>query len=109
MDNFWLVTAVRYGLPALVLLMAAVLLTMRRLAGLKRVDAAIGRFRAAWIIGIAGIAVAGVTVHFWNSLFGLFMFLLGTGVWMIDAPQRARKWKPEPHPAAVWRAAPGRP
>ena len=91
MDNFWLVTAVRYGLPALIMLLGAVLLTMRHLGGLKRVDAGLARHRAAWIISIAGIAIAGVTVHFWNSLFGLFMFLLGTGTWMIDATSRTRK------------------
>jgi len=91
MDNFWLVTSVRYGLPALALLLGAVLLTMRRLGKRKHVDAALARYRAAWIISIAGIAIAGVTVHFWNSLFGLFMFLLGTGVWMVDAPSRARR------------------
>lgn len=88
MDNFWLVTAVRYGLPALVLLLAAVLLTMYKLGGLRRIDASLHRYRSAWIIGIAGIAIAGITVHFWNSLFGLFMFLLGTGVWMINTPAR---------------------
>ena len=79
------------------------------LTGLKRVDAALGRCRAAWIIGITGIAVAGVTVHFWNSLFGLFMFLLGTGAWMIDAPQRARRARTDPRPAIPRGAAPVRP
>ena len=88
MDNFWLVTAVRYGLPALLLLVGAVLLTMHRLARHTRADDQLHRFRSAWIIGITGIAVAGVTVHFWNSLFALFMFLLGTGAWMINSPGR---------------------
>lgn len=83
MDNFWLVTAVRYGLPALIFLLGAIFLMMRRLGSVRKPDAALCRYRAAWIIGITGIGVAGVTVHFWNSLFSLFMFLLGTGVWML--------------------------
>lgn len=91
MDNFWLVTAVRYGLPALILLLAAALLTMHRLRNLRFADGALGRCRSAWIISIAGIAIAGITVHFWNSLFILFMFLLGTGLWLIDAPTHYRK------------------
>ena len=91
MDNFWLLTAVRYGLPALILLLAAIILTMRRLGGLRNPDDTIQRYRAAWIICIAGIGIAGVTVHFWNSLFGLFMFLLGTGVWMTNTPSRERR------------------
>ena len=88
--------------------MAAVLLTMHRLGSLKRVDATLARYRAAWIIGITGIAVAGVTVHFWNSLFGLFMFLLGTGAWMIDAPQRVRRERSAPRATTALRAAPVR-
>jgi hypothetical protein len=91
MDNFWLVTAVRYGLPALILLLAAILLTMRRLGKLRNADDSLQRYRAAWIICILGIGIAGITVHFWNSLFGLFMFLLGTGVWMTNTPPRERR------------------
>jgi hypothetical protein len=86
MDNFWLVTAVRYGLPAFILLFVALILTMRRLSRLPNADQQLHRYRCAWIIGITGIAVAGITVHFWNSLFALFMFLLGTGAWMINIP-----------------------
>ena len=91
MDNFWLLTAVRYGLPALIFLMTAIFLTMQRIGRMRNVDDTFNRYRSAWIIGIAGIAIAGVTVHFWNSLFGLFMFLLGTGAWMLDAPAKERR------------------
>ncbi len=91
MDNFWLVTAVRYGLPALILLLAAIFMTMRRLGNLRNVDDSLQRYRAAWIICILGIGIAGITVHFWNSLFGLFMFLLGTGVWMTNTPLREHR------------------
>ncbi len=105
MDNFWLVTAVRYGLPALILLLAAVLGTMYRLGRMRRIDAAVGRCRSAWIIGVAGIGIAGVTVHFWNSLFGLFMFLLGTGIWLLDAPTRAARRRPAAPAPSAWAAA----
>ena len=41
--------------------------------------------RPVWMITIAGLSVAGCTVHYWNALFCLFCFLLGTGVWMTAA------------------------
>jgi hypothetical protein len=94
MDNFWLLTAVRYGLPALILLLAAMFLTMHRIGSKQNVDDSFNRYRSAWIIGVAGIAIAGITVHFWNSLFGLFMFLLGTGTWMLNTPVKERFYVP---------------
>jgi len=93
MDNFWLVTAVRYGLPALILLLLAVFVTMRRIGKVQNADDSFLRYRLAWIIGILGIGIAGITVHFWNSLFGLFMFLLGTGAWMLDAPAKENAYR----------------
>lgn len=84
MDNFWLATAVRYGLPAFLALAAAVFLVgyqQTRLQALSKEQAAC---RIAWLISIIGLSMAGCTVHFWNALFCLFCFLVGAGVWLIE-------------------------
>ena len=50
-----------------------------------------GRARHAWAFTLFGITVAAATVHLWNALFVLFLFLIGAGAWLIDAkPDRAR-------------------
>lgn len=85
MDNFWLVEAVRYGLPSLIFLVGAILLQAVRLARSKQTDAEFGHFRSAWLVSMAGIALAGTTVHFWNALFVWFFFFIGSGVWMLRA------------------------
>ena len=82
MDNFWLLTAVRYGLPALVFLVAAIVLIATAQARAVANDKDINRHRMGWLAIIVGLAVSGITVHFWNAMFAYFFFLIGTGVWM---------------------------
>ena len=88
MDNFWLLTAVRYGLPALIFLAAAIIVLAVRQARVSARDPELNRHRMAWVAIIVGFAVSGVTVHFWNSVFVYFFFLIGTGAWMVYPPRR---------------------
>lgn len=80
-DNFWLLTAMRYGLPALLLLAGATAYIVVR--GATAAKASEGALRGAkgLIFAVAAVSLAGTTVHFWNALFTLFFFLLGCGVW----------------------------
>ncbi|MEP6389961.1 MAG: hypothetical protein ABJ056_08545 [Halioglobus sp.] len=87
MDNFWLLTAVRYGLPALIFLVAAIVLMALRQAKMNARHKDINRHRMAWLAIIIGLSVSGITVHFWNALFAYFFFLVGTGAWLVH-PQR---------------------
>jgi len=89
MDNFWLVTAVRYGLPALAFLLGAIVVLAIRQARTSAHDAELNRHRMAWLAIMIGFAISGITVHFWNSLFAYFFFLIGSGVWL-SHPQRRR-------------------
>jgi hypothetical protein len=93
MDNFWLVTAVRYGLPALVFLAAAIITLALRQARANANNPQVNRHRMAWVAIMIGLAVSGITVHLWNAVFAYFFFLVGTGDWMaypqkIDVPVR---------------------
>jgi len=99
MDNFWLVTAVRYGLPALCFLVGAIVVLAVRQARISGNDTELNRHRMAWLATIVGFAVSGFTVHFWNSLFVYFFFLIGSGVWMTHRQQRTR-----PHPLSMLHA-----
>ena len=84
MDNFWLVIAVRYGLPALVLLLALLIGLVFAVGRRKSLPADWRRARHAWAFTLFGISVAAATVHLWNALFVLFLFLLGAGAWLSD-------------------------
>jgi hypothetical protein len=83
MDNFWLLTAVRYGLPALGFLLSALILILWKLSKLK-LSVDIGEMRKGWAITFAGIAMVGATVHFWGGLYCMVVFIFGSIVWLID-------------------------
>lgn len=96
MDNFWLATAVRYGLPAFIAIAGTVAYLGFQIGAIPYPAKETRNCRAAWIIGMIGLSIAGSTVHYWNALFCLFCFLIGSGVWMgLPAARRAR---PTPRP-----------
>jgi hypothetical protein len=91
MDNFWLVVAVRYGLPALILLLLAIFIIIGKSTGQRNVDDIFAACRIAWIVTIAGIALASCTVHLWNNTFAFFMFLIGAGAWLTEPAAKAEE------------------
>lgn len=86
MDNFWLLIAVRYGLPSLIFLLCLMLGLLITIGKRKDFPDHWKPARHAWAFTLFGISVAAATVHLWNALFVLFLFMIGSGAWMYDAP-----------------------
>lgn len=82
-DNFWLLTAMRYGLPALGFLVAACTLLVARVAR-KSTDERLERYRTGYLICLITYFIVGTTVHFWAASYVWFCFLLGSGAWFPD-------------------------
>jgi hypothetical protein len=89
-DNFWLLMAIRHGWPGFLLIAAATALVFRTLGRLHPVDPLVARQRNALLTSLFGLCVAICTVHLWGGTFAFFMFLLGCGMWMADAPSHPR-------------------
>ena len=85
MDMFWLIHAVRYGLPAALFFSLAAILILVRLGRMETSDPMLRSYRTGYIITMGGLCIAGWAVHFWNEIYATFMFLLGSGFWMFDA------------------------
>ncbi|HWK68760.1 MAG TPA: polymerase [Rhizobiaceae bacterium] len=83
-DNFWLVVAVRHGIPAVAFLLISILSIMVSV-GFKKLDEALEDYRIAYLICIFTYLFVGTTVHFWTAAYAWFLFLLGSGVWLLDA------------------------
>lgn len=83
-DNFWLLQALSYGFPAL-FAYAGTLLVLFVQVGRAPLSGARAQARIGHLIAITGVSVAVITVHMWDAIFSLYMFLLGAGVWFIDA------------------------
>lgn len=89
MDNFWLVVAVRYGIPAFVLL------AVGYISGLYRImrrnfegDNRLTLIRLAWVFTFLGLSFTLSTVHIWTNIYSFVFFTFGAGVWLISAPVR---------------------
>ncbi len=85
MDMFWLVPAVRSGLPAALLFQLAFFSIFLTIAFKKGLDERTSSYRTGFLICMVGFYLAGWTVDYWKQIYVLFMFLLGSGVWMLDA------------------------
>ena len=86
-DNFWLVEAMRHGVPAVLFLLGAIIWLGFRLSQKTFRDPRLRNCRLAWMTTMFGLVVAGGTVHFWGAIFSLFFFLLGSGVWMFQVSE----------------------
>jgi O-antigen ligase len=83
-DNFWLYLAMRSGLPAPVLLLLALSSICLALGFKKGLDEKIAAYRAALMIAMTALFLVGWTVHFWDTAYVVFLFLMGSGAWILD-------------------------
>lgn len=83
-DNFWLLIAMRYGLPFFILVVFALILLIWRISRMPMPNPSDRAARAAFLTTFGGIALAAGTVHYWNGVFSFIMFLIGSSVWMIS-------------------------
>src|SRR5262249_13359833 len=77
MDNFWLVNAVRYGIPGFLFMTGGFLAVCLKLGRLRGLPAQVAQCRKGLLVTLCGVAVASCTVHLWNAPYVLFIFLLG--------------------------------
>jgi len=85
-DNFWLLTAMRYGLPALLLLAMSALSIWLTIAKRMTSSFEVESYRTSYLICMLSFVLVGATVHFWGAIYVWFFFLVGAGVSLIDDP-----------------------
>lgn len=92
-DNFWLFVAVRFGVPALIMLAGAFLIAMI-VAGRRDFseDPTLYPLRRAWIFTLVSLVLVLATVAIWGELYSLILFTLGSGMWLLTVePQQQAK------------------
>lgn len=83
-DMFWLYHAVLFGIPAGIFMIGGFLAMFISIAFRKGLDEQRLRYRTAYLIMMTGYFLVGWTVHFWNATYVLFLFLHGSGSWLLD-------------------------
>jgi len=89
MDNFWLVMAVRYGIPGFIFLALGYAIVIARV--MRRnfdADPVLTLIRRAWVFTFLGLTFTLCTVHVWSSIYSFVFFMFGAGVWLIFADGR---------------------
>ena len=86
MDNFWLVMAVRFGVPGFLFIAVGYALVIAQV--MRRdftADSVLSQIRRGWVFTFLGLTFTLCTVHVWTSLYSFVFFLFGAGVWLIAA------------------------
>ena len=84
-DNFWLLTTMRHGIPAIIFMASASLLITLAVARRKGLDERLENYRLAYLVCICVFLFVGCTIHFTGAIYVWFLFLLGSGAWLLDA------------------------
>ena len=108
MDAFWLVTTMRSGIPAFLILALAIVLIGRAVLkrGVRSRDRALRRLASGWMISLIAFCTIGATVHYWNVLHAFFFFFLGLAGWIADPKRTAsRQTRAAPPPYGPYQHA----
>jgi len=95
LDNYWLINAVRHGIPGFFFVAAGYVYVLYRVGSRDfSGDERLQNMRMAWIITMVSIAFTVSTVHIWQAIYSFVFFLLGSGGWMISAEANAGDARP---------------
>ena len=88
-DNFWLLTAMRYGIVGFSFLAAGVAWHAYKVLTAKGLTAYERQLRVGYMIGLISLSLSLATVHIWGPPFVLFLAYIGAGVWFYTRPAPA--------------------
>ena len=83
-DMFWIVPAMRHGIPVWILWLTLFFSIFLAVAYRRGLSERVGWYRTGYLVSMFGFFMVGWTVHFWVTPFAFFMFLLASGVWILD-------------------------
>jgi hypothetical protein len=83
-DMFWLIHGIQHGLPAALLMLMAFFSICLGVSFRKGLDDKLIQYRTGFLISMTGLFLVGWTVDFWTSAYAFVLFLMGSGVWMLD-------------------------
>jgi len=93
-DNFWLLIAMRHGIPGLTFLALGYgTVIMRVMSRNFSGDLVLLLIRRAWIFTFLGLTFTLMTVHVWSSIYSFVFFMFGAGVWLASTETQSHQTK----------------
>lgn len=97
LDNFWLLLAVLYGLPTLIMFALAIFWALFAVGARDfSAHSDLLRSRQAWIFTMVSLILSLATVAVWDETYSLVMLVLASGLWMISVPTEQSAAAPGP-------------
>ena len=84
-DNFWLLTAMQAGLPALAFLVIALVIHVVRIVKVEGLDEQTRDIRTGYLVVLAGTVFTLSTVHVWDAMAVFIMFFIGAGSFLFTS------------------------
>ncbi|MDQ0559938.1 O-antigen ligase [Rhizobium mesoamericanum] len=97
-DNFWLLTSMRFGLPGLLLMFLSWAYLWTSIGLRKQLNYTLSVYRTGYLICMVTFVFVGSTVHFWGPTYSWFFFAAGCGAWLLDAKAPQNNPDPQAHP-----------
>ncbi|MGC4024852.1 MAG: hypothetical protein QM744_06690 [Mesorhizobium sp.] len=88
-DNFWLLMAMRHGLPGFAFLLAAFVWVLFKIGSNRDAFLKVENITVAYLICMISYMLVGTTVHLWDAGYTWLMFLLGSGIWLSNYTSEA--------------------
>ena len=85
-DNYWLVIAMRFGFPGIILLLWAMGAHIYRVLRVKIPNDELRALRLGYAVSLIGILFTLATVHIWDAMNAFIMFYIGAGVFLYINP-----------------------
>lgn len=83
-DMFWILGAVRHGIPVWILWLVLFFSIFLAVAYRRNLSERVNWYRIGYLVTMFGLFMAGWTVHYWEMTYVFFMFMLASGVWLLD-------------------------
>ena len=87
-DMFWLYSAVFFGLPAFIFQIYLFFWTFLKISNKKIADRSMRSLRMGQLVSMSGFFICGWMVHFWGALYVDLMFMIGSGIWILNYQDR---------------------
>lgn len=86
-DNYWLLIAMRFGLPGVLFLLVAYLYICTRLVRMNfSPDPEMSAIRYAFVFTFSGVFISLATVSMWHVTYSLVLLVIGAAVWVFNEP-----------------------
>jgi hypothetical protein len=82
-DMHWIIDSVRHGIPAGIFKFLAFFSAVIAIGRAQINDEKLKTYRSAYVITMSSFFMTGWAVYFWESSYVLYIFMLGSGFWLV--------------------------